>query len=506
MKFLTIFLSSIIFLKLQAQPSLTITNFGAMADGKTINTKFIQSAIDSCNKIGGGTVYIPSGVFMTGFIQLRSNVQIYLAAGAVLKGSASVADYTVGKSVKGMFYGEDLVNVSFAGEGEINGNSDAFFNVAKQHNYIDFDKHFVRQGQAFFDALLPADGPVFYAARPDMTLVIMHSQQIKITGIRFVNAPSWTMRIGDCEDVLIDGISIANNPLIPNSDGIHLTTSRLVRVANCNIIAGDDALIVTGFGDDINMDNASDGKVKKTYQYGNKTGIAENIVATNCIFKSNSAGIRVGYGKGNMRNLIFSNIIIHQSNRGVLINTREEGSVDNVLFNNFIINAKHLGGTWWGRGEPIHISSYPISKGINNGTISNIRFSNMHIVAETGIVVWANEMGKVKNLTFDNLSIKINNSNYVTAFGGNIDLRPTTDIATNIFKRDLPAFLLYNVDGVKLKTVSNIFNGKMPAFYTYGLEVADSKNVVINDCDFTPASNVFVPVFIHKSLPVKLKK
>ncbi len=505
MKPVALFFSITLFLKVQAQPDFTITNFGAISDGKTINTKFIQSAIDSCNKIGGGTVYIPSGVFMTGFIQLRSNVQIYLSAGAVLKGSASLADYTIGKSVKGMFYGEDLVNVSFAGEGEINGNSDAFFDATKRHSYIDFDKQFVRQGQAFFDALLPADGPIFYAARPDMTLVIMHSQQIKITGIRFVNAPSWTMRIGDCEDVLIDGISIANNPLVPNSDGIHLTTSRLVRVANCNIIAGDDALIVTGFGDEINMDNASDGRAKKTYQYGNKTGIAENIVATNCVFQSRSAGIRVGYGKGNMRNLIFSNIIIQESNRGILINAREEGSVDNVSFENFIIYTKHLGGTWWGRGEPIHISSFPITKGVNNGTISNIRFKDINITSETGIVVWANEMGKVKDLTFNNLTIKINNSNYVTAFGGNIDLRPTKDIATNIFKRDLPAFLFNNIDGVKLQSVSNIFNGKMPAFYTHGLELSNCKNMLMSDCDFSPASKSFVPIFNNKSSNIKVK-
>lgn len=195
-----------------------------------------------------------------------------------------------------------------------------------------------------------------------------------------------------------------------------------------------------------------------------KTGIAENIIVSNCILQSLSAGIRVGYGKGNMRNLMFSNIIIHESNGGILIHAREEGSIDQVLFENLIIKTKHQGGSWWGRGEPIHVSSFPFSKGVNNGTISNISFKNIHITSETGIVVWGSEMGKVSDIQFDSVAIQINNSANVAAFGGNIDLRPTPDFATKVFKRDLPAILFNNIDQVKMNMVTAKFIGAVPNF------------------------------------------
>lgn len=506
MKHLSKILFAISFVSIQTfAQKLDITSFGAIADGKTLNTKAIQKAIDSCSKIGGGTVYFPKGTFITGALILKSNINLNFETGSVLKGSANLTDYLINGRTKGMLFGEDLINVAITGEGEINGNAVSFFDPTKMHTYIDFDKKYVRQGQGFFDALKPVDGPIFYEKRPNMTLVIMHSENIKLTGIRFVDAPSWTMRIGDCQNVLIDGISILNNPLIPNSDGIHMTISRNVRVANCNIVAGDDAIIVSGFGDEINMDNVSDGKAKKKYMYGNKTGNAENIVATNCILNSLSAGIRIGYGNGNMKNLIFSNMVIYNSNRGILMNAREKGSIENVVFDNFLIETKHQGGTWWGRGEPIHISSFPIFKDTINGTIKDVRFKNFKIKSETGIVVWANEIGKVSNIGFDNFKIEVSNGKNVAAFGGNIDLRPTPDFSTNIFKRDLPVMLFQNIDNVRLNSVSAKFIGSVPDFYTNGLEVVNGSNFSITFSDFASSVPKYAPALITKSKNIDFK-
>lgn len=453
---------AIILQNLYAQKHFDISNFGAIADGIKVNTIAIQKTIDSCSKVGGGTVYFPKGVFYTGAIKLKSNINLNFESGSVLKGSSNVDDYILDGIKRGMFFGEDLINVAFTGQGEINGNAVAFFDPNKMHSYVDMDKKYVRSGQAFLDAIKPTEGPIAFAKRPDMMVVIMHSENIKFSGIRFTDAPAWTIRIGECQNVVVDGISILNNPQVPNNDGIHFTNSRNVRIANCNVEAGDDALIISGFGDDINIDNVPYGTAKKNYNYGNKTGNTENVVATNCILKSNSAGLRVGYGRGSMKNLVFSNIIIYNSNRGILLNSRERGSIENVIFDNFIIETKHQGGSWWGRGEPIHISSCPITKDTMNGTIKDISFKNFKIKAETGIVVWANELGKISNLNFDNIDIQVSNGKRVAAFGGNIDLRPTPDFSTNLFKRDLPVILFHNIDQVRLNSVSAKFVGSVP--------------------------------------------
>lgn len=482
-----------------AQKVYNIRDYGAISDGKTVTTKAIQKAIDTCSNTGGGTVYIPTGTFVTGAIQLKSRVHLKLESGAVLKGSRQVSDYLLNGFLQGMFFGEDITDVTISGDGLIDGNGTSFFDATKLHDYIDFDKKYIRQGQAYLDALKPVDGPILYKSRPGMLMVIMHSENIKITGVKIIDSPNWTIRIGNCQDVLVDGITITSNPLVPNSDGLHITISRNVRIANCNIEAGDDALIVSGLSDEIDTDNRPSVSTKKVYQYGNKTNYAENVVATNCVLKSFSSGIRVGYGSGNIRNVIFSNMVIYNSNRGILINARESGSIDNVLFENFTIETKHIGGTWWGRGEPVHISSVRIFKDSINGTISNITMRNLKIKAETGIVVWASEMGKVRDLTFDGIDVKIYNSPKVELFGGNIDLRPTADFSTNIFKRDLPAILFHQIENVKINDVETSFIGTAPLFYTNGLEVNQSRNFKITSSNFVPSNAKFSPIYVNQS-------
>src|SRR5690606_4719180 len=120
--------------KLFAQtPSHDIVKYGAVGDGKTINTNAIQAAIDSTSIKGGGTVYIPSGVFLTGTLHFRSNITLFLEAGAVLKGSPNMEDYPDGL---GLLYGEDLTNIAIKGQGEINGSGSEFMEWGTLH--IDF--------------------------------------------------------------------------------------------------------------------------------------------------------------------------------------------------------------------------------------------------------------------------------------------------------------------------------------------------------------------------------
>ena len=111
------------------------------------------------------------------------------------------------------------------------------------------------------------DGPLEYKERPGHILTISNSENILIQNIRFIDAPKWTIRIGGSDNVKISQITINNNILIPNSDGIHITSSINVNVSNSYIIAGDDALIVTGFKSGL-----------KQYVFGNNSKEAKNII------------------------------------------------------------------------------------------------------------------------------------------------------------------------------------------------------------------------------------
>lgn len=202
-----------------------IIDFGAKADGKIINTLAIQKTINVCNEHGGGTVFVPAGQFITGALRLLSNVNLYLEPGARLTGSSDTTDYRLDGERHGMIYAFQARNISITGEGEINGQGTSFFDNNRTHILRDFDRKYTRQGDNYApENINPPDGPIEYDTRPGMMIVLLQCEQVVLKDVMLKDSPSWTIRIGDCDDVLVTGISIHNNLLIPNSDGIHCTT------------------------------------------------------------------------------------------------------------------------------------------------------------------------------------------------------------------------------------------------------------------------------------------
>ncbi len=406
-----------------------ILDYGAKSDAKTVNTHAINRAVGDCYTHGGGTVEVPAGEFITGTIILLSNVELHLDFGAKLTGSKDTSDYLLqaralfneGYNRYGLIYAENAKNIAITGFGEINGNGTYFMNgLDKPHMGHDFDRRFTRQKENFMkNGSVFEDGPVSYNFRPGLLVTLLKCENIHLKDVLLKDAPEWTIRIGDCSEVDVNGITIENNPVIPNNDGIHCTTSKNITIANCKIFTGDDAIIVTGFGDETKGQGDTSNQL-----FGNKTGIAENVTVTNCLLSSRSACIRIGYGNHPIRNLVFSNLVMQTSNRGIGIFARNGSSIENVLFSNIIINTHIFSGHWWGKGEPIHISALRDAPNGIAGTIKNIRFYNITATAETGVVIQGSTSSYIENVYFDGLDLKINNGKYVTDYGGNFDLRP----------------------------------------------------------------------------------
>ena len=173
---------------------------------------------------------------------------------------------------------------------------------------------------------------------------------------------------------------------IPNSDGIDMYDSKNITISDCNIQAGDDAIAVVS---------------------------SSNITASNCILHSRSSGIRIGYNvfnHNNSGNLLFNNINIYDSNRGIGIFQRQKGDMENMIFSNIIINTRLHSGQWWGHGEPIHISSVPGLGSTETGTIRHVRFSNIIASSESGILIYASTKGLIDDISFDNVDLSIRQS------------------------------------------------------------------------------------------------
>ncbi len=479
----------------------SILDYGARSDSSKMNTKAINRAIVDCHKYGGGIVKIPKGVFRSGTIHLLSNVTLYLDNGAVLLGSADTSDYD---KVNGRRYGliiaNNCKNISIEGNGEINGNGTCFFDSTKPHLGGGGEAKYTRQGADFQNPKYGwQDGPIKYSFRPGMLIVISKSENVKIKDVTLNNSPEWTTRIANCDNVEVSGVFIKSNLLVPNSDGLHFTNSRNVRVSNCDIRCGDDAMVVTGFDDMVGVHGEVIKSDSITNRMGNLTNFSENIVVSNCVFQSRSAGIRVGYGEHHIRNCIFSNIVIYDSNRGIGVFARDTANIENVQFSNIIIQTRLHKGSWWGKGEPIHVSV--IAQNAKNpvGYIKNIQFSNIQMTAETGVVVYNDEPGKLDNVQFTNCQLLIKKSSIDSIYGGNIDLRPTAKPEQAIYKSDIPGFLVSNITNLKMRDIDISWGPNVASYFTHGLHLTQVKGGYIQNYNGSGSSSKYKNIFLDKS-------
>lgn len=448
-------LSSIAVAAVEPNHVFDIRAFGAIGSGTDKCTDAINQAIEACAKHGGGTVLVPGGTYLTGSIELLSHVTLHLDAGAVLKGSEDLADYGQGRGRAPLIRATNAENIAIIGRGAIDGSGTTFMDMTKTRTgpYLpkDLDPNVTRQGRDYMDAKFgETDGPVVYRSRPNRLIRFTHCKNVLVRDVRLRNAPTWTLHLDDCEDATITGIGVHNNLLVPNSDGIHCTSCRRVRISDCDISAGDDAIAIT------TLDNPPD-------------RICEGIVVTNCILQSRSAGIRVGYGNGLIRDCTFQNVTIRESNRGLGLFVRDGGAIQNILFSNITIRTRLHTGHWWGNAEPIHLSVIPQKKDAPAGTIRRVIFSNILAESESGIVVWGAKPGDISDLSFDNVRLSISNSPLNAAYGGNFDLRPAYDHRFAIFRHDIPAIYCRHVDGCRITGLGVTWQTGLPDFFNHAI-------------------------------------
>jgi hypothetical protein len=243
-----------------------------------------------------------------------------------------------------------------------------------------------------------------------------------------------------------------------------------VRISDCDIRAGDDAIIITGFGTDVEV--GGDVNIRLEYtgrEYGNKTGYAENVTVSNCILQSRSSGIRVGYGINPIRNCVFSNLVIYGSNRGIGVFSRDAGSIENILFSDITIQNRLHSGHWWGNGEPIHVSAIRQDPDIPAGPVKNIRFRNIIAESESGILIYGTEASPVLDVLLDHVSLHLKAGKHSTTYGGNFDLRPVYDTDLGIFRHDIPALYSQHTERLKIQDMDVSWGKDLPEYMSHAI-------------------------------------
>jgi len=457
-----------------------IAAYGAVSDDKTNNAAAINRTITAVAQAGGGTVVVPPGDYMSGPIILLSNVTLYLEAGSTIRGSTRLEDYWLSQdgaemakdqgpsaelkpNLAGLITAKGAKNIAITGRGTIEGSAMAFMtDKVLDLNYALKDggawiPRLTRQGENFLNPTLgKQDGPFIPKPRPGRMVQIDNCDNVMVTGVTLQNSPNWTLSVSDSRNVDIVGIKInafASDRRAPNDDGIDLTNSRFVHIADCDIQSGDDSIALFG---------------------------GENITVTNCTLSSHDSGIRVGYDRGEIRNIVFSNIVIHDSTRGITVNVRAGGVIENVLFNNIVIQTRLHTGYWWGKGEPIHISALPKAGTATPGLIRNLRFSNILADSEAGILIYGSKESIVRDVQFDRVKLKVKAGPMTEYVGGNFDLRGDVTPELSIFKHDIPGLFCGHVDGLKLLNFELEWGDKLPKFFSHGIECENFHNLQVD--------------------------
>lgn len=454
--------------------SFDILKYGAVGDGKTLNTEAIQKTIDACNQAGGGKVIVPSGVFIIGTVYLKSNVHLYLETGAILRGSINLKDYIPYKEVRlGMLYAENAENINISGFGNIDGNGDHFFDLDKAKKINRAGTLYTRQKDNYRkvpdDGI--GDGPIVPKDRPYQMFVFSNCKRVTVKDILITQPPNWTMHFADCDGVLIDGIRLWTNLFTPNADGIDITSCRNVIISNCDIRSGDDAIVIVGYDQYFEIPG-----------FKHIRHLSENINVSNCNLQSYSSAIRIGYTDQNsVRNINISNCNITNSTRGIGIFLRDEGSLENINISNVNIETKLRTGDWWGNGEPIHISAIRGKDGVKLGKIKNVKFDNITCKGENGILLFGTEESMIENVTFNHVIFELVDSKLNDVAGGNIDLRGCLDEKKQLFQRDLPAFLAQYVNGLTIENFRLEWIGTRMPYFTHGIEVTNFQDLRIRN-------------------------
>lgn len=468
----------------QAPSTLNVTEFGAVGDGETLNTAFLQEAIDAAHGAGGGTVTVPQGTFLTGTVELKSNVTLHLENGAVLLGSPRLEDYRrySNGTQMGILFAQEAENIALTGHGTIDGNGRAFVYPDRVKDLPAEMKQYTRQGLAYLDTTLGVqDGPVvpFEHQRPYQMVLFSGITALTLQDVTIADSPFWAVHIADSDGVMVRGVRVRNSLLMPNADGINVTSSSHVVISDCDIIAGDDALAFSGYSVHHELPGFRD--VRR---------LSEHVTVSNCLLQSRSSGIRVGgIDQNSLRNYRFNNITIHGSNRGIGLFVHQDGSMENLYFSNISIETRLHTGDWWGNGEPIHISvieGAPVDSAL--GRLSNVHFSHIDAVGENGILIYGDFPGAIRNLHFRHLTLTVRNGPLQATYGGNFDLRPATDPARNLFQHDIPGIFVRHAENVTFDDVQLRWEGPMHAHFRHGVWSEFVSGLTFRNADIQPPS------------------
>jgi polygalacturonase len=423
---------------------LDISRLLGCGNGVTICTEILQREIDECAANGGGTVYIPSGVYLTGTLWMRSNVTLHLEAGAKLQGVPDVAAFPIWVSHwegtakpmhAALICGEGLENIAIIGRGSIDGGGSMWWDLFKDKKLSHIRPRLIR---------------------------VVNCRNVLIDGITLTNSGFWTLNPVACDNVTISRVTIKNPPDSPNTDGINPDSCSNVRISDCYIDVGDDCVTIKSGSEE-------DGRAMLR--------ASENITITNCTMLHGHGGVVIGSEtSGGVRNVVISNCVFCGTDRGIRLKSRrgrggvvEDVRVDNLIMDEvlcpLVVNLFYVCGAE--DSTDVHDRSAHL---VDSGTprIRRLRFSNIsarRVKYAAAFLLGLPEMC-VEDVIFDGISVYLDPDNTSAR---------SPAMAAGVVDMCRAGFMIKNARMVKLRNI-DVHHQLGPA-----VSIGDADDVAITD-------------------------
>ena len=479
--------------------SFNIVKYGAISNGQTLNTIAITKAIAACNANGGGVVVVPFGIWLTGPLEIKSNVNLYVQKGAMLLFTPDKTQYEL---VEGSYEGrssarnqspiwaKNAENIAITGGGVIDGNGDIWRALTKSAVTESFWKERVQSGgvissngkswypsQQFKDAsegkrsmlLEPGKKLSDFAdmkdfLRPNL-LVFTSCKRILLEGVTFQNSGAWNLHPLMSEDLIVRNVTVKNPDYSHNGDGIDIESCKNFIVEDCVFDVGDDAICIKSGKD----------------EEGRKRGMptANGIIRNNLVYKGHGGVVVGSEMSGGANNLFIENCIFMGTDKGLRFkSTRGRGGVvenifaRNIQMRDIVQEAIFFDMTYAVKFATDGVRKIDTTFGVTTPVFRNMVFENIVCEgAQKGIYVRGLSEAPIQNIT-------IKNTHLITNIGAELILSKGFTLQKVQFdsKKKDPVILVDNTTDLKMTNIS------YPADAVTVLKVSDAatKNISLS--------------------------
>jgi hypothetical protein len=400
-----------------AAKDFNVLDFGAKGDGVTLDTEAIQRAIDMAGASTNARVIIPHWKqFLISTLQLKSGIDFHLSGDLII--STNPADY----SGDGVIMASNAANLKITGGGQISGRS------------LEFMTGYDAAGEWW----------LFQEWRPKM-FVLTGCTNLVVRDITFADAPFWGLHMLGCVNVLVENVTVRNRLDVPNDDGIDPDHCRNVEIRDCDLVCGDDAIVI------------------KSTRQASDFGACTNIHVHDCVIRTQDAGLKIGTETtGDIHDIVFERCKILSSSRGLCIQSRDEGEISNITFRDIKFVSRYHSDPWWGRGEAISFTAHPRNPDGQPGKLHDVLVQNVSGKAENSVRINGSESSRIQNVKLENVSVDF--ARWTKYPGEVYDNRPTK-VLTPIEPHATDGFNIRFADNVTLSHCAANWASNAPAYF-----------------------------------------